>query len=94
MEFQDIPAIAKAAHEQGALVVLDNTWSAGIYLDAFAHGIDVTMQALTKYIGGHSDLLLGSVTVRDPKFLSDWVKRNRDLGALHRLTIAAWRCAA
>ncbi|MGZ7100125.1 MAG: aminotransferase class V-fold PLP-dependent enzyme, partial [Candidatus Angelobacter sp.] len=63
MEVQDIPAIAQAAHEQGALAVLDNTWAAGIYLDAFAHGIDVTMQALTKYVGGHSDLLLGSVTV-------------------------------
>ena len=49
----------------GALVVLDNTWSAGVYFDAFAHGVDVTMQALTKYVGGHSDLLLGSITVRD-----------------------------
>jgi cystathionine beta-lyase len=67
MEVQDLPAIAQAAHKQGALVVLDNTWSAGIYLDAFAHGVDVTLQALTKYIGGHSDVLLGSVTVRDPK---------------------------
>jgi cystathionine beta-lyase len=65
MEVQDIPAITQAAHAHGALTVLDNTWSAGIYLDAFAHGIDVTMQALTKYVGGHSDLLLGSVTVRD-----------------------------
>src|SRR5689334_1370059 len=67
MEVQDLPAIAQAAHEHGALAVLDNTWAAGIYLDAFALGMDVTMQALTKYVGGHSDLLLGSVTVRDPK---------------------------
>ena len=65
MEVQDLPAIAQAAHEHGALAVLDNTWAAGIYLDAFALGMDVTMQALTKYVGGHSDLLLGSVTVRD-----------------------------
>jgi cysteine-S-conjugate beta-lyase len=65
MEVQDIPAIAEAAHRIGAMVVLDNTWSAGIYFDAFAHGVDVTMQALTKYVGGHSDLLLGSITVRD-----------------------------
>jgi cysteine-S-conjugate beta-lyase len=64
MEVQDLPAIAQAAHEHGALTVLDNTWAAGIYLDAFAVGMDVTMQALTKYVGGHSDLLLGSVTVR------------------------------
>ncbi|HEX5433333.1 MAG TPA: cystathionine beta-lyase [Candidatus Angelobacter sp.] len=65
MELQDVPAIAKAAHEHGALVALDNTWSAGVYFNAFAHGVDVTMQALTKYVGGHSDVLLGSVTVRD-----------------------------
>jgi cystathionine beta-lyase len=65
MEVQDIPEIAAAAHEAGALVVLDNTWSAGIYFDAFAHGVDITMQALTKYVGGHSDFLLGSITVRD-----------------------------
>lgn len=66
MEVQDVPAIAETAHQHNALVVLDNTWSAGIHFDAFAHGVDVTMQALTKYVGGHSDLLLGSVTVRDP----------------------------
>lgn len=65
MEVQDVPAIAAAAHRRGALVALDNTWSAGVLFDAFAHGVDVTMQAITKYIGGHSDLLLGSITVRD-----------------------------
>jgi cystathionine beta-lyase len=65
MEVQDLPAIVRVAHERGALVALDNTWSAGVLLDAFAHGVDVTMQAITKYIGGHSDVLLGSVTVRD-----------------------------
>jgi len=67
MEIEDVPAIARAAHERGVLVVLDNTWAAGIYFDAFAHGVDITMQALTKYVGGHSDLLMGSVTVKDPK---------------------------
>jgi cysteine-S-conjugate beta-lyase len=65
MEVQDLPAIVKAAHEQNVKVVLDNTWSAGVLLDAFSHGVDVTMQAITKYIGGHSDVLLGSITVRD-----------------------------
>ncbi len=65
MEVQDLPAIVAAAHARNVRVVLDNTWSAGVLLDAFAHGVDVTMQALTKYIGGHSDLLLGSITVRD-----------------------------
>ena len=65
MEVQDVPAIAAAAHARGVPVVLDNTWSAGIFFDAFAHGVDITMQAITKYVGGHSDLLLGSITVRD-----------------------------
>ena len=64
MEVQDVPAIVDVAHRHGALVALDNTYAAGVYFDAFGHGVDVTMQALTKYIGGHSDLLLGSVTVR------------------------------
>jgi len=65
MEIQDLPAIVAAAHARNVRVVLDNTWSAGVLLDAFSHGVDVTMQAITKYIGGHSDLLLGSITVRD-----------------------------
>jgi len=65
MEVQDIPAIVTAAGARNVKVVIDNTWSAGVLFDAFAHGVDITMQAVTKYIGGHSDLLLGSVTVRD-----------------------------
>lgn len=66
MEVQDTPAITAAARDAGVVTALDNTYAAGVLFDAFAHGVDVTMQALTKYIGGHSDLLLGSVTVRDP----------------------------
>lgn len=65
MEVQDLPAIVDAAHAQDVRVVLDNTWSAGVLLDAFELGVDVTLQALTKYVGGHSDLLLGSVSVQD-----------------------------
>ena len=80
MEVQDVPAIAEAAHRHGALVVIDNTWAAGIYFDAFAHGVDVTMQALTKYVGGHSDLLLGSVTVRDPKIYERLGQTHQGLG--------------
>jgi len=65
MEVQDVPAIVETAHERGALVALDNTWAAGVYFDAFAHDVDISVQALTKYIGGHADLLLGAVTLRD-----------------------------
>ncbi|HEY2497076.1 MAG TPA: cystathionine beta-lyase [Candidatus Angelobacter sp.] len=80
MEVQDVPAIVETAHRHGALVALDNTWAAGIYLDAFAHGVDVTMQALTKYVGGHSDLLLGSVTVRDQKLFDLLGETHQGLG--------------
>jgi len=78
MEVQDVPAIVEAARARGVLVALDNTWAAGVYFDAFAHGVDITMQALTKYVGGHSDLLMGSVTVKDPKLY-------RQLGATQQL---------
>jgi len=65
MEIQDVPAIVEAAHASGVHVALDNTYAAGVMFDAFAHGVDISMQALTKYVGGHSDLLLGSVSTCD-----------------------------
>lgn len=61
-EVQDIPAIAEAVHRQGALVLLDNTWSAGLYFKPFGHGVDVSIQAATKYVAGHSDAVIGSIT--------------------------------
>ena len=63
-EVQDVPAIAKAARARGAVVVMDNTWSAGYYFQPFSHGVDVSIQAATKFIAGHSDAMLGVVTVR------------------------------
>ena len=63
-EVQDVPAIAAAARAHGALVVLDNTWATPLHFRAFEHGVDVEIQALTKFVGGHSDLLLGAVTTR------------------------------
>ncbi|MDB5375429.1 MAG: cystathionine beta-lyase [Belnapia sp.] len=67
-EVQDIPAIARAAHARGCKVLMDNTWGIHHFMP-FQHGVDVSIQALTKYVGGHSDLLLGSVTVNDE---ADW----------------------
>jgi len=64
-EIQDIPAICKAAHAGGAKVIFDNTWSAGVYLCAPDMGVDVSVQAVTKYIGGHADLMLGSIAMSD-----------------------------
>lgn len=65
MEFQDVPAIIAAAHAKGALVGCDNTWATPLLFKPLAHGADFSMEALTKYVGGHSDLLLGSISVRD-----------------------------
>ncbi|TFW19059.1 cystathionine beta-lyase [Massilia arenosa] len=65
MEVPDVPAIAAAAHAKGALVALDNTWSAGLALKGFDVGADIVLQALTKYQSGGSDLLMGAVITRD-----------------------------
>ena len=56
---QDIPAIAKAAHAKGAWVMMDNTWATPLYFKPFEHGVDVSIQAATKYIVGHADAMLG-----------------------------------
>jgi len=60
-EMQDIPAIAKAAHDKGAVVLMDNTWATPLYFRAFEKGVDLSIQAGTKYIGGHSDIMFGCV---------------------------------
>jgi cysteine-S-conjugate beta-lyase len=62
MEVQDIPAIAAAARKHGALTIFDNTWSAGYFFKAFDHGCDISIMSASKYVGGHSDLMLGAVT--------------------------------
>ena len=62
MEVPDVPALVAAAKARGILTAIDNTWAAGIYFRAFEKGVDISIQAITKYIGGHSDLLMGSVT--------------------------------
>jgi cystathionine beta-lyase len=60
-EVQDIPAIAAVAHARGARVILDNTWATPLGFRSFEHGVDVSVHAVTKYIGGHSDVLLGAI---------------------------------
>lgn len=64
-EVQDIPGIAKAAHAAGACVVMDNTWATPLYFKPFAHGVDVSIQAATKYIVGHADAMLGAITTTE-----------------------------
>lgn len=61
-EMQDVPAIAAAARERGLTVLMDNTWATPLYFQAFANGVDLSIQAGTKYIGGHSDVMLGTIS--------------------------------
>jgi cystathionine beta-lyase len=65
LEVQDVPSITAATHAGGALAVIDNTWSGGHYFDAFAHGCDISVQAATKYLVGHSDAMLGTITTTE-----------------------------
>ena len=64
-EVQDIPAIAAAAHARNVSVLLDNTWATPLLFQAIAHGVDLSIQAATKYIGGHADVMLGYVTANE-----------------------------
>ncbi len=66
-EMQDTPRIAALARDRGILTAIDNTWGAGLLFKPLDHGIDVSLQALTKYVGGHSDVFMGSAAARDPK---------------------------
>jgi cystathionine beta-lyase len=67
-EVQDVPAIAAAARAHGALTVLDNTWATPLGFRAFDHGVDISVHAATKYIGGHSDVLLGAIVANEVAF--------------------------
>ena len=79
-EVQDVPAIAEAAHAAGCVVAMDSTWASPAFLRPFALGVDVSVQAATKYIAGHSDLMLGAVTATEA--LQERVRKAAfDLGA-------------
>lgn len=67
-EVQDIPAIAAEAKRRGVTVMLDNTWATPLYFKPFEHGVDISIQAVTKYIGGHSDLVMGAVTTTEAAY--------------------------
>ncbi len=79
-EIQDISAISHAAHERDCIVVMDNTWATSLFFKPFAHGVDVIVQAATKYILGHSDAMLGVITTNEESF--DLIQRAAlDFGA-------------
>jgi cystathionine beta-lyase len=67
-EIQDVPAICKVAKKNNIVTILDNSWASGIYFKPFEHGVDVSVMALTKYINGHSDIMMGSITIQEKHF--------------------------
>ena len=73
-EVQDVPAICAVARGRGAITILDNTWATPLGFRAFDHGVDIAVHAATKYIGGHSDVLLGAIVASEATY-----------PALHRL---------
>jgi cystathionine beta-lyase len=68
MEVQDVPAICRVAKERGIVTLLDNTWATPLLFRAIEAGVDVTILAGTKYVGGHADVMLGAVTTTEPYF--------------------------
>jgi len=78
-EMQDIPAIADLAHARDAMVLIDNTWATPLYFRAFEKGVDLSIQAATKYIGGHSDIMFGTVSA-SPKAWPKLADTVRTLG--------------
>jgi cysteine-S-conjugate beta-lyase len=74
-EVQDVPAICAAAKAKGVLTLIDNTWATPLFFQAIAKGVDLSILACTKYIGGHADLMLGSVTAAAS--VADRLERSR-----------------
>jgi cystathionine beta-lyase len=68
MDMQDVPAIAAVAKARGACVIMDNTWATPLFFSPHAHGVDLAIEAGTKYLSGHSDLLLGLVSANEEWF--------------------------
>lgn len=79
-EMQDIPAIAKVAHAAGAVVIADNTWATPLLQKPFALGVDISIHSATKYIGGHSDLVMGAILCK-AKHYAQLNRTHRNLGA-------------
>ena len=77
MEIADIPALAAAARKHGAAVIIDNTWATSLGFQSLTHGCDISIQALTKHIGGHSDLMMGSCTAS-----AEWYPKLRETAQL------------
>lgn len=79
-EVQDTPAIAAAARARSVPVILDNTWAAGVHFKPFAHGVDLSVQALTKYQLGHADAFMGAVIAGTPEWQTRVYATYKQLG--------------
>jgi cystathionine beta-lyase len=64
-EVQDIPAITEVCRRRGVLTAIDNTWASPLFFKPLDHGVDISIQAATKYLCGHSDVMLGTIAVKD-----------------------------
>jgi cystathionine beta-lyase len=80
LEMQDQTRIAELARARGMLTATDNTWGAGYLYKPLEHGVDISIQALTKYVGGHSDVFMGSAAVRDPALVRTLAQSVLDIG--------------
>ena len=79
-EVQDIPTITKITRKNNIPTIIDNSWATPLYFDPFKHGVDISLQAGTKYIGGHSDILMGVVTTNDKKLYKSIERASRNYG--------------
>lgn len=79
-EVQDIPAICEAAHARGAVVISDNTWATPMYMNPLELGIDISLHSATKYISGHSDLIMGTLACNEPHY-TPLLRTFRSIGA-------------
>ena len=93
-EMPDIPAIAAVAHARGALVIDDNTWATPLYHRSLDQGVDISMQAATKYIGGHSDIMFGTISANAEGLAADRRRRSGCSASAPDRTTCSWRCAA
>lgn len=80
LEMQDQRRIAELARARGVLTATDNTWAAGLLHKPLDHGVDISIQSLTKYVGGHSDVFMGSAAARDPEIVVALAQGVLDMG--------------
>lgn len=80
MEMPDIPAVVAAAKRHGILTMMDNTWASPLAFKPISHGVDLSIEAATKFFGGHSDLLMGSISTSEPKLYEQLREAQSNLG--------------